>query len=638
MSTFVSETQALPCTDAEFAYIESMGLDIEETICARGHQTPKTLAVIDVDRFMPFVQAWEALSAELLAILQAENDPIFHSQLARARATAVAFDGVLDQNPRLKSGSELDMGSFLAEFQSLCELDPNSLLAQLVRTATLTYEQMFVAFEIGPGTPPATGMAIFWPTKATYQEDFDLFDSENFNPEHPYYTAISPNWNAFLDAYYDIDVPAIDSVPGGSVCFSCEPAVAQEEGELLVNTMVDLSGWVVASAGIVPRVDYVEVQYGLDLTPLVFDNNATNATNGTRIRMLKAAMEDYQKNGFRAMPERFSRQLKGTKAGSLRARRTQEDDYFLVFGGSLNPIYGCNDFSATWDGQFYQLYLIEQDTAEWIYAEARGGTMYSIPMMYFGKQPSNDFILRLQSLELTYEEALAAGGMDAEITFSIDPCDDFSQNMVLYTYNGGNLAEMPPSSGGYLVPIVFVELNVGASYVLGGFSGTIFEWNEDQGIVIISFPAPELFEVLAPVDTSVLDVLAVSVEGNETTTDFESFLFSEGDFDLVDDYFGSFCLGANETEPETETIGPEAETETPGPDSETPDNSGETTDEPDTGSTTEEEEEEEEDTGEVQEQEGQEEAEDDSTAATTSSIVSLSAVAVLSIMICIVVS
>ena len=85
VSTFVSETQAYVCTEEDRAELLVEGLEVDD-YCAQQHETPKTLAVIDMANYMAFVESWEALSAEFDSLSRAKDDAGLHSQLARARA------------------------------------------------------------------------------------------------------------------------------------------------------------------------------------------------------------------------------------------------------------------------------------------------------------------------------------------------------------------------------------------------------------------------------------------------------------------------------------------------------------------------------------------------------------------------
>jgi hypothetical protein len=63
----------------------------------------------------------------------------------------------------------LDVGSFLKNFDSFCQPNPERTLAAALDEARVTYEDQFVSFMFGPGTSPeSTGMAVVWPQKAEY--------------------------------------------------------------------------------------------------------------------------------------------------------------------------------------------------------------------------------------------------------------------------------------------------------------------------------------------------------------------------------------------------------------------------------------------------------------------------------------
>jgi len=183
-----------------------------------GHQTPKTMSIIDTENGFPkFSQAWESLSQEFYQIMSKNEDAKLHAQLGRARASAVSFMGVQDlyAASAVETKSEVDIGSFLAMFAELCEIDPSTNLYSLVQEAQSAYEAMVVLSSTGQGTPDATGVTVHWPSKYLYRENTDIFEALSLNETHPWHTNSAPRWNEFLDEYLNGPTPWETS---GSAC------------------------------------------------------------------------------------------------------------------------------------------------------------------------------------------------------------------------------------------------------------------------------------------------------------------------------------------------------------------------------------------------------------------------------------
>lgn len=191
------------------------------------HSTPKTLAIVDTEAFSVFHQAWEALSTELLALLEAQNDQEFYSALSRARAETLAFTTIDGEK------SAVDVGLFLQNLALICSIDPDQPLFQLLNETMVTYDSQFVIRGTGNGTAPATGMHVFWPTKSQYKKIEAWYEQQLFWT--PYYNDDAPMWTKFLATYVNSTTPA--ETEGASVCLtsltsSLEPTY---EGQLLLN-------------------------------------------------------------------------------------------------------------------------------------------------------------------------------------------------------------------------------------------------------------------------------------------------------------------------------------------------------------------------------------------------------------------
>lgn len=162
---------------------------ISETQGGSSHRSPKTMAILNTDKFATFIEAFESLSADMLANLVA-GDVSLHTFISRARAASVAFEGIVDVvGAEWPSG--LDIGSFFENFQSLC--NPTGTLGTDLQTAINAYNDMFEEVGIGEGTAAGTGMHITWPAQSEFDAEEPLWDQVLFVNEF-YSTEIIPNF------------------------------------------------------------------------------------------------------------------------------------------------------------------------------------------------------------------------------------------------------------------------------------------------------------------------------------------------------------------------------------------------------------------------------------------------------------
>ena len=161
---------------------------ISETQGGNSHRAPKTLAILNTDKFATFIEAFESLSADLLDNIA--TDVSLHTFVSRARAASVAFEGIVDVvGAQWPSG--LDIGSFLENFQSLC--NPTGTLGTDLQTALNAYNDMFEEVGIGEGTAAGSGMHITWPAQSEFDAEEPLWDQVLF--QNPFYsTDIIPNF------------------------------------------------------------------------------------------------------------------------------------------------------------------------------------------------------------------------------------------------------------------------------------------------------------------------------------------------------------------------------------------------------------------------------------------------------------
>ena len=149
-------------------------------------------------KFATFIEAFESLSADMLTNLVA-GDVSLHTFISRARAASVAFEGIVDVvGAQFPSG--LDIGSFLENFQELC--NPTGALGTDLQTALNAYEDMFEEVGIGEGTAAGSGMHITWPAQSEFDAEVPLWEQVLFQNSF-YSTQIIPNFKVRFDVLFD---------------------------------------------------------------------------------------------------------------------------------------------------------------------------------------------------------------------------------------------------------------------------------------------------------------------------------------------------------------------------------------------------------------------------------------------------
>lgn len=460
------------------------------------HAQPKTLAVIETSAFDAFRTAWESLCAEMTAILLAGNDPDFHSNLQRARGSAVSFSGYLD-HPSDKVKSAMDIGTFLAVFRSLCSVDPSSPLFTYLNIAQASYDDMFVERQVGPGTSAATGMHVTWVSKPVYTEFSDYFDAIIFG-DAPLISE-TPNYEAFLRTYYSTDTPSIST--GSSVC-SVSTAASRSQtdpSELLIDPEISFpSGRTVITSEIVQTVDFAFVEYGVDVSNLLDDESRRlEFLDAIRQRKLRrewiSSQPQEQSASSLSRTKRPRRHRRRASQVSSHRKAQEEEDYYYIYGGDVAVDYAGAEITASWDRNFY--YLLYRDTLEPVYVFDDGDGLKSIPACYFG--PANPISADDIPLFTTAEDAkISLGCEDAYLTFSTS--QDSDGNLGLYVFRDDVLSQISPNSGGQVVPIVYVSLSVNGNFVdelLGGFQTSIIPWTDQGAVTVIAVNEDENLEI-----------------------------------------------------------------------------------------------------------------------------------------------
>ncbi|KAL3912156.1 MAG: hypothetical protein SGILL_006996, partial [Bacillariaceae sp.] len=384
------------------------------------HQGPKTLGMFDLDMIDPFYEAWENLSAEMMSILDARNDLRFVSTLARTRARTASFKGTADQatDGPVDVPATMDVGDFMSELMDRCNPNEDTSLFALLEEAKQTYSDMFNHFEKGPITrQAATGVATVWPSKLMYEGgkadeitnevwyDFQLFseEGEKYQPE-------TPVFNEFVFKFLNYDA---EGVAGDSSICSC-PQVDRPDGMLLWDTLVQDADDIVTIEGqIADVVDAVLIEYGVDVTSLVMTDDDVNVepTSGSGRKLAEGFSRwksAVQGRGSAGVASNTARRLVD-RNGEVRSstvpnrRRTQEgqfdeDDYFLIFGGSVLPDYQCNDMGSFWDKSWYFLLDIETgEPVDFLYSYRNSGNdLSTVPVLYFGPDTAADVKTEIQ--------------------------------------------------------------------------------------------------------------------------------------------------------------------------------------------------------------------------------------------------
>lgn len=455
------------------------------------------MAIVATDKFTSFLDAWDALFAELNS--QILTDKNVHTITQRARLNSLAFMGGTDTS-NTKTPSAMDIGSFFETFRTLCSIDPNSKLELLQQAAETAYAEMFVSRGVGPGTPPASGMHILWPQRRVYEQE-DLYHIL-LSDTSIVSTGDAPNWINFLLSFYE--APAPEDTSENSVCLQSVVSVLELEAEdssllsLLLNpAVVPLNNAVVASSYVTVGTDEIYVRYGVDLSLLL----------DSRFRHLQEVTPPTLNSRNH---KSFYDPLKSHAENARRRLQPENMDYFILFGGDVLGAFDGPAFSASWDKNFFL--LGNSDSVEQVFASDAGGGLKNIPVMYFARD--NPISAEDIPVGTTIEAAVALGGMFGFLTVSIDDTvDSVIHSFVLYTFDKqtGAISETPRSAGGQIAPVLFAELVVGdvvLSELVGGFGKTIFPVTEATDLEVFVIDAVTWIDSFDEIDSVVVDIAA----------------------------------------------------------------------------------------------------------------------------------
>ena len=327
---------------------------ISETQGGNSHKAPKTMAILNTAKFVSFIDAFESLSKDLLTTLEG-GDISLHTFISRARAASVAFEGIVDVvGTQMPSG--LDVGSFLATFQQLC--NPTGTIGTDLQAALNAYDDMFEEVGVGVGTSGGTGMHITWPNQAEYDDNIPLWDQVLFSNDN-YATKIIPEFQAFLEYFLPSASP--ENTDGASICVEgAIPTNVANSDDLILTDEGSLNkGFFNIEAELSADTSQVMVEYGIDLsTPLE---------------------PVLREKGYEPTP----------------------DEYLYLLGGDVIGEYKGSEYEAKWDQNFYFLNITGADAFEALYVFDQGNGCKRIPAMYFPEDKRED-VAKLQFLDFLF--------------------------------------------------------------------------------------------------------------------------------------------------------------------------------------------------------------------------------------------
>ena len=504
---------------------------IEQLQGFEDHQPPKTMAIVETEKFPAFLQAWEKLSTELNSLMTV--DPNFLTLLRRARANSLSFESSIDLgSPSIGQPSALDIGNFIVTFRKLCSPKADSELSSVLQAAESAYDAMFVNRAVGEGTPPATGMHIMWPVRRLYEElEHEFLSEELFNTTTSWSpTEMAPNFLEFLENYYYFSLPEGDSI-GGSMCelITMPEAQATEPGQLLLNPSYKVfPNSVETTSEVTLTTDEVLVEYGVDLTPILQeDERIRRLRESIKLRrgLREGSRSDKAKSSFDKIRSHIQRKAKHRNLD-------EEEEYFYLFGGDALGSFEQATHKASWDRRFFILGDEYTDEVESVYTSSFEGGLKQVPVYYFPAEipiTKDDIPLGTEPAD-----AEALGGTFGILTFTTSPDGDVGKSFVLYATDPGTgeVSEKPRTAKGVIVPVVYVDAvveGVAIEVLVGGFSQTILPWSESSGLVVLPLSDIEWIEALE-VESAVIDMLAYDDDAFDPETgagvDLVSFLLT----------------------------------------------------------------------------------------------------------------
>ncbi|CAB9515049.1 peptidase C11, clostripain [Seminavis robusta] len=443
----------------------------------RAHQAPKTLAILDLQKFFTFLEAFEDFMGLFLPALQA-GDVTLHTSAARSRTSAVSYEGTLD-SLGARQPTSMDIGSWMAFLAHLC--NPVGELGTSFQMAQSAYTDMFVTSGNGPGTAVGTGMHVLWPQQHVYNAQKATFDVILFGSS-TYSTLAAPNFRAFLQWFLANPNP-------GTQC----SLIYDDTGTLNLGT-----NQFEVTAEIGPEVDDVTVEYAIDLsTPL------------------KPLLES-------------------------RGLTPNSDEYLYLKGGDLKGVFQGSTFSTSWDQNFYFLNVSFNDQLEALNAGVNDGSEVSkriqdfsdtaqfealyvvdvgdgarrIPVMYF-PEDKREAASKLGFVDYLLFDAdywFGLGAVYSYLVFSVnETVGRINDNLALYINDGNTYFEQPRENGGVLMPLVQIDAYIqerNLTLLPGGFNQTIIEWTTELNYNILTTNTSQVVNLIPSADAVTVNVYA----------------------------------------------------------------------------------------------------------------------------------
>ncbi|CAB9524499.1 peptidase C11, clostripain [Seminavis robusta] len=463
--------------DALTLATEIVATFVSRTQGSNFHQTPKTLAILDLQKFFVFLDAFEDFLGRLLPVLQA-GDVTLHASVARSRTSAVSYEGILDSIGAIQPTS-LDIGSWMAILAQLC--NPGGDLGTSFQSARDTYADMFYYLSTGPGTPVGTGMHVLWPNQQVYFTQKPTFDTILFSDSR-YSTLAAPNFRAFLQWFLENNNPGTggtDTVCGGP---SAVPVVEMPDPNVLIygdtGTLNLETELFEVNAEIGPLVDQMVIEYAIDLsTPL------------------KPVLES-------------------------RGYTPNSTEYLYLKGGDLIGEYSGSNFTTSWDQNFYFLNISGIDQFEALYVSDGGDGSKRVHAMYFPEDKREE-VSRLGFLDylfFDFEYWADQGAVFSYLLFSVNETEGrINDNLSLFINDGNTYFEQPRENGGMLMPMVYIDAFIqdrNLTVLPGGFNQTVIDWSTELNYNILTTNTSSVFRVIPATDAVMVNVYAFD-HGNQ---------------------------------------------------------------------------------------------------------------------------
>lgn len=436
------------------------------------HESPKTMSLMDTEKYETFLEIWESMSEALLYSLK-EEDPSLYAFVSRAQQSAIAFDGGADGSEDFHPSS-LDIGSFLRQLLTLCNPTGSNLIVVLDVTKDV-YNEMFITRGHGPGSAAGTGMHVTWPSQAQYAANTELWDTILFNQTNSV-TRHTPIFRKLLRWFLSSSPPGGDH--DGSVCNERAVAINETDGGPLIITeqggQDDATGIMdILRASIASSVSQVEVLYGIDLT---------------------AAFTSLL---FEAGYER------------------QQDEYWYLLGGDAPGRYFKSEYRASWDKHFFFFNISGE--LDPVYVSDRQDGAKQIHVLYFPTD-HQDVVANLtleDYLLFDWEHWKQMGGQTGFLIFSVDILGNVNDNLALFTRNEhGVLAEQPRKGGGSIIPLVYVDAywqGKRLDVIPGGLNRKFYSWSPENDCQVARVPAKDVSNVIPVMETILVNMYAHSV-------------------------------------------------------------------------------------------------------------------------------